>query len=679
MAIQIDYPGVYIDEFTPSAPIDGVGTSTAAFLAPWKYGEPNQAKKLFSWDDFLREFGNPTGVSEPPADDDYLYYAVRGFFQNGGKTCYVTRVSNATADSLELNDEIGTTNNPKISFRLVARAVGVHIPQIQATIAHTQKTTSTLFYIEPIALTGDHLKNSLVVVINIPANEVLKFKPEDVIVIGKGTTLQEEVVVEGISQTTQSAVLHLKSGLKADHRVASNTANNDKVELANPTNRTRVIRVADSSSMSHLTSGSAVKLSGADITTPIYATVQSVSLEVISATLKTWRVTLQNELGQAFDLTSNLIDIESQEFDLTINPTSPSPKNYDFLSMNPGHPRYFYNIINGDPNGLVNAVAPNVPNTTPAPNNRPKVITTSLIGGALEDRATIGMTEYGDVLANLARIDDINIVSAPGVTDAGVQALLREHCDTHTKDRFAVLDSWRAASIAAANSVTNQIAGLQSNGGYAALYYPWLVVSSARESGTLLVPPSGHVAGVYARTDSTRGVHKAPAGTEAILNGALGVEKQLTDNEQGDLNKTGVNVIRVFQSGGSPIIWGARTTATQQNKNWQYINVRRLFIFLEESIQEGIRWAVFEPNNLELWGKLKTTITAFLTQQWRDGALFGASKEEAFYVRIDEALNPPDQRALGKLTIEIGVKPVYPAEFIVVRIGIWQGGSEITQ
>jgi len=107
--------------------------------------------------------------------------------------------------------------------------------------------------------------------------------------------------------------------------------------------------------------------------------------------------------------------------------------------------------------------------------------------------------------------------------------------------------------------------------------------------------------------------------------------------------------------------------------------VRRLFLFLEESIQEGICWAVFEPNNLSLWGKLNRTITAFLTQQWRDGALFGATAKDAFYVRIDEALNPPDQRALGRLTIEIGVKPVYPAEFIVVRIGIWQGGSEISE
>ena len=156
------------------------------------------------------------------------------------------------------------------------------------------------------------------------------------------------------------------------------------------------------------------------------------------------------------------------------------------------------------------------------------------------------------------------------------------------------------------------------------------------------------------------------------------METLLSDTEQGDLNMTyGINVVRVFQTGGRAIVWGARTTAT--NKNWQYVNIRRLFLFLEESIQEGIRWAVFEPNNLELWQKLKRTISAFLTQQWRDGALFGETEKEAFYVRIDEVLNPSDQQALGRLYIEIGVKPSYPAEFIVVRIGIWQGGSEVTE
>jgi phage tail sheath protein FI len=165
-----------------------------------------------------------------------------------------------------------------------------------------------------------------------------------------------------------------------------------------------------------------------------------------------------------------------------------------------------------------------------------------------------------------------------------------------------------------------------------------------------------------------------------VLQGTLAVERVLGDVEQGLLNLSyGVNVIRSFK-GGPPTCWGARTTAVAaQNTNWQYVNIRRLFLFLEASISQGIRFAVFEPNNLELWGKLKRSIGAFLTKVWRDGALFGATAKDAFYVRIDDALNPPDQLSLGRLTIEVGVRPSYPAEFIVVRIGIWDGGTNITE
>jgi phage tail sheath protein FI len=178
-----------------------------------------------------------------------------------------------------------------------------------------------------------------------------------------------------------------------------------------------------------------------------------------------------------------------------------------------------------------------------------------------------------------------------------------------------------------------------------------------------------------ARSDNNRGVHKAPA--NEIVNGAVGVERSMSDIDQGQLNLQGINIIRIFQAGGRPVLWGARTTAT--DRNWQYVNVRRLFLFVEESIEEGIRFAVFEPNNLQLWQKLKRSITDFLTRVWRDGGLFGAKAEDAFYVRIDEVLNPFSEQALGRLNIEIGMRPTFPAEFIVVRIGIFQGGSEVTE
>jgi uncharacterized protein len=264
------------------------------------------------------------------------------------------------------------------------------------------------------------------------------------------------------------------------------------------------------------------------------------------------------------------------------------------------------------------------------------------------------------------------LVGAPGATDPVVQQALIDHC-ADLQDRFAVLDSAPGLDI---TGVTNQFGQVRSTKGYAALYYPWITVNNPSTGAQETWPPSGHILGVFARTDAERGVHKAPANTN--IRGAVGLTEQLSDSEQGPLNLLGINILRVFPGQSQPVVWGARTTAGDLDTNWLYVNVRRLFIYLEQSIDRGIRWAVFEPNDLSLWAKLKRSISDFLTQAWRDGALFGAKPEDAFYVRIDEALNPPSTRALGRLYIEVGVVPTYPAEFIVLRIGIWDGGSEIT-
>ncbi len=151
----------------------------------------------------------------------------------------------------------------------------------------------------------------------------------------------------------------------------------------------------------------------------------------------------------------------------------------------------------------------------------------------------------------------------------------------------------------------------------------------------------------------------------------------MNDEQQGVLNLNGINVLRVFPDSARPVVWGARTTSTETA--WQYVSTRRLLLFIEESLEEGLRWAVFEPNNMHLWQKVRRTIIDFLTRVWRSGALFGAAPEEAFYVRVDETNNPDSERQLGRLHIEIGVRVTYPAEFIIVHIGLWEGGAELTE
>lgn len=187
------------------------------------------------------------------------------------------------------------------------------------------------------------------------------------------------------------------------------------------------------------------------------------------------------------------------------------------------------------------------------------------------------------------------------------------------------------------------------------------------------MPPSGAIAGMYARVDGVRGVHKAPA-NEALA-GVVGLETSVTEEEQDELNPVGVNVIRFF-SGRGIIVWGARTIASGGgDPSWKYVNIRRLFIFLEESIERATGWVVFEPNNEKLWARVRATITEFLTKIWRDGALMGTKAEEAFFVKCDRSTMTQDDIDNGRLICLIGVAPLKPAEFIIFKIAQWSGGN----
>jgi hypothetical protein len=209
-------------------------------------------------------------------------------------------------------------------------------------------------------------------------------------------------------------------------------------------------------------------------------------------------------------------------------------------------------------------------------------------------------------------------------------------------------------------------AGNAFNSSYGALYYPWVLVTDPLTGGNKFVPPSGAVAGTYSSTDVLRGVHKAPAGTiDGYLNSVVGIELLVTKGEQELLNPNHVNVIRSFPGSGI-VIWGARTLSA--DPEWRYVNVRRLLLFIEESIDEGSQWVVFEPNDRSLWARVKRDITAFLTNVWRSGALFGSTQEEAFFVKIDDENNPVEVRDAGQLIIDIAVAPVKPAEFVIFRI-----------
>lgn len=271
------------------------------------------------------------------------------------------------------------------------------------------------------------------------------------------------------------------------------------------------------------------------------------------------------------------------------------------------------------------------------------------------------LTNAGDVgtaLDALEAIDEVAIVVAPGALDDAVQLAVIEHCE-NLQDRFAIIDGQRTTTIDVAS-----IQGGVRDSNYAALYFPWIQVFDPVTDDNIFVPPSGHMAGIYARVDQERGVHKAPA--NVIVRGALGLEYLVTKNEQDGLNPDGINVIRRFND--TIKVWGARTLGGDDNGEFKYINVRRLMNFLRESLDEGTQFVVFEPNSPALWQRIIRSVRAFLTNVWRDGALFGNTPEEAFYVKCDESTNPPEVRELGQVVTEIGVAIVKPAEFVIFRI-----------
>jgi phage tail sheath protein FI len=276
-------------------------------------------------------------------------------------------------------------------------------------------------------------------------------------------------------------------------------------------------------------------------------------------------------------------------------------------------------------------------------------------------------------------LDDVTMVVVPDLMSVppgekvnldmvkAVQMAMIGHCE-RLGDRVAILDPPPNATPQEIKEWRLNTAGYDSS--YAALYYPWIQVDDPIQNRPIYVPPSGHIAGVWARNDNTRGVHKAPA-NEVVL-GSVGLAYNTTKGEQDTLNPNGINCIRAFPGRGIRV-WGARTVSS--NPSWRYINVRRLFNFVEKSIENGTQWVVFEPNDPLLWSRVRRDVGAFLSTVWSSGALFGLSPAQAFYVKCDAELNPPESRDLGRLIVEIGMAPVKPAEFVIFRISQWAGGG----
>jgi phage tail sheath protein FI len=282
-------------------------------------------------------------------------------------------------------------------------------------------------------------------------------------------------------------------------------------------------------------------------------------------------------------------------------------------------------------------------------------------------------------LEGLEIAEDVTMVCCPDLMSAfvsgaidrdgvkAVQLAMIAHCE-RAADRVAILDPLPDLSPQDVKRWREVEAGYDSM--FATLYYPWIQIMNPADGKPMSVPPCGHIAGVWARNDSERGVHKAPA--NEVVRGALEPSTQITKGEQDTLNPNGVNCIRTF-TGRGVRVWGARTLSS--DPAWRYVSVRRMFNMVEKSIERATQWVVFEPNDQNLWARLRRDVGAYLTTVWRDGMLFGGSPAEAFYVKCDEELNPAEIRDQGRLIIEVGMAPVKPAEFVVFRFSQMSGGG----
>ncbi len=296
-----------------------------------------------------------------------------------------------------------------------------------------------------------------------------------------------------------------------------------------------------------------------------------------------------------------------------------------------------------------------------ATTNEKSSITKELIGNDGGPSKRTGLKCFKDV-------SEVAILVAPGIVTPAVQQEMLAYAEA--ANIFTILDAPKTLEGLKEHNLSDDLNGLAGLSAKCAskqssVYFPWINTYDSATDANKLVAPSGFVAGIYARVDNERGVFKAPANETVRL--ATSLAYTLSDTEQESLNMNGVNVIRDFSDKGI-VVWGARTTVAMIDPEWRYINVRRLFNMIEKSIEMGSQWAVFEPNDAKLWNALKRNTVSFLSRLYKAGALAGATQDEAFFVKCDAGTNSQDNIDAGIVTVEIGIAPVKPAEFIVFKI-----------
>jgi uncharacterized protein len=612
------HPGVYIEEVPSSVrPIEGVSTSTAAFFGRAETGPLDRARLVTSFIEFQANFGGFLS-------DSYLAHAALQFFNNGGTRLWVVRVA---ADAGTASVDVGDRKNPPARTLTVAAASpGKWGNDLEVVVANGTQDPANEF--------GIRVRRGGAVV---ESFDNLTVNPDAANFAEHAVNARSNLVritVDGADDTPDRGVSVSGTGaagnLPADLRQLQINVNGDGVRtvtLANPVDTPARIATAIETAVRQLT--------------PLRGSTPAAAYAQFAATVA----------NNTYTLTSG----------------APGKRSSVRVTNAPG----------GNAAALLKLGTANGGTETGAAAILRPAAGTFLLGDGTVDGATLAVVpgsdgttpQDADYLAALALLDpvrDVNIVAVPGIGSPPVIDAGSGYCQGRG-DCFFIADL--PPTVDTRDAARDFVNALTVKSSHAAVYFPWLsmVDPNGVVPDPVPVPPSGFAAGMYARIDSRRGVWKSPAGTEANVVGAVGLARQLSDADQDVLNPVGVNAVRFFPSAGI-VLWGSRTLATVADPAYRYIAVRRLAIFLEQSIYNGIQFAVFEPNDEDLWASLRLNIGAFMTTLFRSGAFQGNTPAKAFFVKCDPQTNPQDQIDAGIVTVLVGFAPLRPAEFVVIRI-----------
>ncbi|HEU0177926.1 MAG TPA: phage tail sheath subtilisin-like domain-containing protein [Blastocatellia bacterium] len=616
--MELLHPGVYIQEIPSGVrPIEGVSTSTTAFLGKAEKGPLDHAFMVTSFTEFQTVYGGFLG-------DSFLAHAALQFFNNGGRRLYIVRVAkNPTTADINLNDRKAT---PAKTLTIAASSAGAWGNELDVDITDGSRDPANEFRIairrgDLVLETFDDLS------IN---SEAPNFAEK---IVGAKSQLIRVTVEEGNNSTEAgSSVSDASPGtsLPAENRNLTINIDGDGAQTITLDGtlttgaeiaaeiQTKVRALAPSRAS---TAPAAYSNFKADFSANLYiltsgSTGKRSSVEVSNAALNNAAAFLK--LGRTND------GIETTGA-AVLRPANGS-----------------YHVGDNASGGNVHAVTPGSDGETPQ------------------------QVDYDASLHLLDPVRDVNLIAVPGIGTTSMVASGANYCEQRM-DCFFIgdMDPTDDTKEEAKTFMTN----LTKKSSYAAVYFPWLKATDPAgiSADPISLPPSGYVAGMYAKIDAKRGVWKAPAGAEANLGGAVGLTTRLIDAEQDILNPIGVNVIRSFPATGI-VIWGARTLATQSNPEYRYVPVRRTAIYLEQSIYNGIQWSVFEPNDADLHASLRLNINAFMLLQFRNGAFQGRTPNDAFFVKCDNQTTTQADIDAGIVNILVGFAPLKPAEFVVLKL-----------